>query len=216
MNFRTSQLFLILASLSFFACQNNSQLEIEKVEETFVSREGAKVYFSYPRIESGPADSIKVVLNEWMKNIAELREKKVAEKEFTKSEADIVYEYSILFQNDSLLSLENRTIYQASTDQNVPIVYRPIIMNHQNGNGYIAPESLWPNFERSKLIPYLEKTMSSFHYKPNMNAYKEGSGYLFSFAMTEDSLIVYPGNEGEFFSYDRLPIAFSELQMDTN
>ena len=56
--------------------------------------------------------------------------------------------------------------------------------------------------------------MSEFHQKPNMNAYKDGSDYLFSFAVTVDSLVIYPGSEGELFSYDRLPISFSELGLE--
>jgi hypothetical protein len=56
--------------------------------------------------------------------------------------------------------------------------------------------------------------MESFQSKPNMNAYEDGASYLISFAVTKDSLILYPGDEGEFFGYDRFPIALSELSLE--
>ena len=91
MNTRFQLILILFCTLGVVGCRSNGQPDLEKVEATFISREGAKVYFSYPQFESVKADSTKEKLNIWLKNVAQLREKKVADGEFSKSEADDQY-----------------------------------------------------------------------------------------------------------------------------
>jgi hypothetical protein len=76
----------------------------------------------------------------------------------------------------------------------------------------VEPKDLIPNFDRGKILPYVEKYNLDKKDNINLLAYQKGSNYVITWGITESHFIIYPGGEGEWFGYDKIEIPLSELK----
>lgn len=171
-----------------------------------ISEEAVKpatnILVKYPVIAGDYPDSLLVAVNRVLSSMTD-----VNYQIRNNIETDSVFsDFEVLLENDSLISFEFRkTLFRDTLNAHF---YYGLILNKEDLSAYIAPEALWKNFDRSALIPVIKKAgIIDF----NEYSYRKGSHTIISYALTRDSLIVYPGDEGEFRGRYRIAIPIKHL-----
>lgn len=192
-------LLSVLMSLVLIdACQDQQEFRVDRRHST----PSANITHSYPMISGAFPDSILTAVNQSLFNMTDLNYKLANELDFDSLHSD----YKLLYENDSLLSLEFFKVFYA--DDQIIKSYYPRVMHKSDLSFYMAPEALWPGFSRELLLDYFD---TSYAHIINANAYVKDSRTVISFALAHDSIIVYPGEEGEFRGKYRVAIPAAEL-----
>jgi hypothetical protein len=197
-----SPLFILFAVIIIHSCSKKSEFRIEHQRTTLDEH----ISHEYPVISGSYPDSVLLPANRALRKMTEL------EYDLGNNiRSDSLYSgYKLLFENDSLLSLE--FIKLSFVDGQVYTTYFPRVMHKTDLTFFIAPEAIWPDFARELLPNYFDTSrVKSF----NENSYSRGSHSIISFALTQDSIIIYPGEEGEFRGRYRVPIPLNTLGLDS-
>jgi hypothetical protein len=119
--------------------------------------------------------------------------------------------FKVLLKTDSVLCIEYQTdiLYK---DENRTIFHSLVINPNKDASIEIEPRDLIPNFDRGKILPYIERYNSEKKANINILAYQKGSNYAITWGITEKNFIIYTGGEGEWFGYDKIEIPLSELK----
>ncbi len=198
----------LLLFLVLIACQNQSPYKISSVEQTWIKEEGCEIEHRYPQIR-GVQDSMKSqALNEYLKGAMLLQREVAACLESDESRI-IDADFQTFSNTDSLISLElilNKDLGDLKIKS-----YYPICM--------YMPEGYNPTLEMvmdsgifDKILPKLEAWQAENPDKAfNKLAYRPGANYFIPFGLSKDSLILYPGAEGEMVAFNRLALSRDEI-----
>jgi hypothetical protein len=205
---------LFLLSFTFFACnQQKAGTDLVTKTDTLVG-ENLTVVATYPQFAFQSKDSAAILhCNEVLKNRTDVQYDLVNAN--NQGAIEIRSNFKIALENDTLLSLEFFKRNNAATSSPRNLTYHPLMVNLRSYSFYLFPEAIWLNFDRGQLLPYLKK-----YEEKNPNAainyasYETGSMDVISFLIAEDSLILYPGGEGEFFGKMRVAVPFSALNLN--
>jgi hypothetical protein len=200
-----------------YGCKRkNDDYEIIK-RTKIISKNNCQIKISYPEIK-GLADIEKMsrlnkVLEEWPEH--EYYAKNCEHKEDKKDA--IIGEYQILLKTDSILSIEFRTLIPHE-NLKPDTIYHSVVVNpkqsykSKNGIVGIEPEQIIPNFNRGMIFPYIEKYSVKNKKHINLLAYKTGSNYIITWAISKNDFIVYVGGEGEWFGENKIIIPLNKLK----
>jgi hypothetical protein len=203
--------------LGFLICgceQNNDGYKIKNRTKT-ISKENCQVAISFPEIINLDDDEKMAKLNQVLENFPE--HEYYARNCGKDNQNKIRGEYQVLLQNDSILSVEFRTLIQRA-NKKVDTVYHSVVVNPNRKSTLeneilgIEPNEIIPNFKRGMIYSYIEKYSSENENYINLLAYETGSNYVITWAVTEKEFIVYVGGEGEWFGHNRVKIPISELK----
>lgn len=209
--------FYILFILTFFVnCQSETKVSFIKKHTILVDNDYCDISFYYPELD---VDEDSLDLNEILYHIPDYEfyshrcEKKSDSKKVVKGDYEIVY------QDDSLVSIEFLTIKSYENVKVQDTIYHSIVMNikSEKKNKWEllwgeSPELILKNFDRGKLKPYVKKYNQTSKYGVNILAYETESRYNITWGMTKDDFLLYVGGEGEAFGYDKLVIPFKNLK----
>jgi hypothetical protein len=124
--------------------------------------------------------------------------------------------FKVLLKTDSILCIEYQTDIAYKNEHRT--IFHSIVINPNKdasiGFGAIGiePHDVIPNFDRGKILPYMEKYNREHNDKVNLLAYQKGSAHVITWGITSSHFIIYPGGEGEWFGDDKLEIPLSELR----
>jgi hypothetical protein len=132
----------------------------------------------------------------------------------------VIGNYKILLQTDSILSFEFQTLINRG-EKKKDTIYHSIVINPKQkdtlklGLLVIEPNQIIPNFKRGMIYPYIQKYKSENNTSVNLLAYETGSNYAITWAISENNFIVYVGGEGELFGKNKVEIPLNELKEKT-
>lgn len=193
------QFFSLMICLTWFnGCSDKPDFQMRKVK----SSPQKHIAHIYPEISGAYPDSLLLTANRELKNMTDL------DYDLQNNlKSDSLYSgFTVLWENDSLISFEFTK--QSYLEGQVYTTYYPRVMHKSDLWFYIAPEAIWPDFPREKLLNFMAPELAE---GINQNAYKHGSQTLISFALRRDSIIIYPGEEGEFRGKYRIALASKAL-----
>ena len=211
---KTLKYILIFGILTYSCKSNQDRYEITEQNE-IISKDKCKISISYPEI-SGLTDKEKTnKLNKILKEFPE--HDYYAGNCETYGESNVKGDYQILLQNDSILSIEFRTLIERQ-NKKVDTVYHSIVLNpkandtSQIGIVGIEPNEIIPNFERGKIYPFVKKYNTENENHINLLAYETGSNYAITWAISDKDFILYVGGEGELYGNERIKIPLNKLR----
>ena len=195
--------------LAFLACKEpeKENKTWHMVEDVLIDSQNVRVVSRYIQFSESADSSLRA----WNKT---LRQRTEPTRELQTDLLDpaiyekgllIESEGQVLFENDSLMALEYRLIRKSGNNESIS--YYPLIILKKEGTIAITPEQLWPDFDRRKLRGIYKQKTDEF----NETAYELGVHTILPFCFSQDSLIVYPGTEGEFFGRNRISVPFADL-----
>lgn len=204
--------FLVFTPFLLLACSTEAPYQIEAQDINLLNDENCSIQHHYPQI-SGLSDSLlQEGLNRYLRETTGLfRASADCLKDSTV--VKIHSDYTLHTSLDTLLSIElvRKTSDPKSGKENR--TYYPLTVKFPEG--YFLPleftldETQWAEMQ-SKL-----KSWQSI--KPKERRYNEasyiwGDSDLIPYCLSADSLIVFPGGEGENHSWHRLSIPLTDLQ----
>jgi len=206
------KLFQIALLIStFLSCRENFRYSIKKEEKILLDDSSCKIVSYYPVIGFKNNDS---VMNELNKNLSVINslERYVVDcstffsPEYSKEKKEIIGDYKILFETDTLLNMEFvvQSKYLSKKE------YRSVFIDLIKGQ-LIEGHQVIPNIDRSKLYPYVKKFSDSTGIYINLKAYEKESNYSIMFGKTKNDFVLYLGKEGEFGGYYKLSIPWKEI-----
>jgi hypothetical protein len=126
--------------------------------------------------------------------------------EFANEKKEIIGDYNILYNSDSLLNIE----FFIKSERFSKVEYRSVFVDLKNCL-LLEPSKAIPNIERGKLYPYVKKFRDSTGIDINLKAYESNSNYAIMFGRTKDDLVLYLGKEGEFGGFYKILIPLNKI-----
>ena len=207
--------YILIFGILIYSCQSNRDGYAINERNEIITKDKCKIPISYPEI-SGLADREKTnKLNKILKEFPE--HEYYARKCENNGKSNVKGDYQILLQNDSILSIEFRTLIERQ-NKKVDTVYHSIVLNpkakdtNEIGIVGIEPNEIIPNYERGKIYPYVKKYSVENNDYINLLAYETGSNYVITWAVSDKDFIIYVGGEGEWFGNNRIKIPLNELK----
>ena len=200
----------LLIPLFLGSCEDGSRYSITAKERSLIDDENCLITQRYPVLK-GIADSMTAMgMNQYFKGALQLerRLKSCLEAEGQQRKV-IIGDFVSHSLNDSLVSIELKMDLQENGKRMK--FYYPISMK--------MPEVYSPSLEMlfgdsifTKVRPKLDAwAKADTNRSYNNFAFKLGSNYAIPFCLSADSLILYPGAEGEAVAFNRLAISRKEL-----
>ena len=183
------------------------------INRTKIIRKGnCKIHVSYPEITGLKQKQKQKNLNSVLEN---LPEHEYYASSNCKDKNSVNGEYQVLLSNDSILSVEFRTIIKWK-NRKTDTIFKTLVLNpnKENDNELTAIElkQIIPNFERGLIFPYVEKYEKNHNAGINLLAYKTGSKYVITWSISDKYLNVYVGDEGEWSGYHKIKIPLNEIK----
>lgn len=206
-------ILLVLISI-LIGCQNgSSSYEVIWKSKTIEKRD-CQVPVNYPQI-FGKLDTAS--LNKINEILAKLPEHEYYARGCTTDNPQFVSgSFEVLLKKDNVLCIEYQTDIEYKNEHRT--IFHSLVIN-PNGNAsknfdsiWIEPRDLIPNFDRSKILPYIKKYNAENEHDINLLAYEKSSRYGITWGITEKNFIIYPGGEGEWFGYDKIKIPLDEFK----
>lgn len=209
--------YIFMIIFFIYGCKSKND-DYEIINRTkIISKNNCQIKVSYPEIE-GLADienmsELNKVLEKFPEH--EYYAKNCEQKKIKKDE--VTGEYQILLKTDSLLSIEFRTLISRE-NLKTDTIYQSVVINpkqssiSKNGIVGIEPKQVIPNFDRRMLFPYIEKYGIKNKKHINLLAYKTGSNYVITWAISKNDFIVYVGGEGEWFGENKIMIPLNKIK----
>jgi hypothetical protein len=202
---------LIISTL--FACQKSNLPVVESFNESVQLGDGTRIKHSYPQCEGINDTVFQAKLNLLLHNISDFQyliaNNQPSSNKIKDNDGIIHIGYRTTIKNDSLLGFEFYKNFEKS-DSLISKDYRAILVNHRNGLFYSEPSEIIASFKRSKILSFIQNAdtnKSKFFY--NEYSYDDSKNTLLTWTITNDSLLIYPGGEGEAFGYFRVSIPLS-------
>ncbi len=208
----TRPLFLFSLLLLFAACEHQASYQVVEREILIMDDETCQIKHRYPEIQGLPDSLMQAGLNRHLRELSGLF-KAGAECLEDSSSIALQSDYKLHLMNDTLLSLEIYTLRKNRQTGQSQTVYFPLSIKLPEG--YFQPlqfslsQSQW-NTMQEALRQWQEEKPQQRRY--NEHSYIWGDSDLIPFCLSKDSLILFPGGEGEGQSYQRLSIAKSRLK----
>ncbi|QNR25915.1 hypothetical protein [Croceimicrobium hydrocarbonivorans] len=205
-------LFFGLSLMLFGACENDSIYKVEAVERELLNDENCLIHQRYPQIRGIQDSMTSIGLNETLRKSPQLEQYLAQCLEPDSGQRKLVLsDYRLHYVSDSLISLELYRKVKASANQEWQEMYFPISLH--------LPEAFFPPLDLvlgadiyPKVLAHLEKWKAEEEGRNfNERAFVTGNNYMLPFCLSADSLILYPGAEGEFVGHQRLAIALNSL-----
>lgn len=201
-----------LAIVLLSACQPELKYEISSGNQVYLDDENCLIDQRFPIIK-GVADSMSASgLNQYFRTALHL-ERYASEclQDSSKKRKVVLGDYLVHSLSDSLISVELIRSLKSSTDAQAWRSYYPVTVK--------LPEIYNPPLDQffgakvyEKLLPKLKSwAQGDSNRFYNEQAFSPGTHYAIPYCLSADSLILYPGAEGEFTALNRLAIALSEL-----
>lgn len=168
----------------------------------------------YPEIEGNLADVNLIKINDLLERLPE--HEFYAHNCDTENPQLVSGNFKVLLKTDSILSIEFQTDIKYQNEQRE--IFHALVINPNKDASVdisligLDPADLIPNFDRIKILPYIEKYNSEHKVNINTLAYQSGSNYVITWGISKSYFIIYPGGEGEFFGYDKIEIPLNELK----
>jgi hypothetical protein len=188
--------YIFIASLFLTNLLYSSAGTYQIIDSVTVDTNGCK--YHYPILVSNAPDSCFKKVNKFLREYSKM----IFGDGFRK------YEYSILFDSDSLLCFEFRVKY----DQKITL-YSSVCIDPSKAQ-VVLP---LPYLDRKKLYPFVVKYFneaSSDAYGSKAYHYGGGGYANLIYGITKSNLVLYIGGEGELYGDDRLEIPFKKLGCD--
>lgn len=205
---------IILLLLIFIGCQTDKANYEVLTQSKTIEKGDCKVPVNYPQIKwkLDKADQNKV--NEMLEKLPE--HEYYAQNCSSENPQLVSGKFEILLKTDSVLCIEYQTDITYK-NENKRIFHSLVINPNKDasidfGSLGIEPVDLIPNFDRGKILPYIERYNLENKANINILAYQKGSNYAITWGITESHFIVYPGGEGEWFGNDKIEIPLNELK----
>ena len=211
-------IYIQLIALFLFSCQENSDITIKRQHKTLINNENCDISFYYPKIITKDTNENWTGINKILYNIVDYEfyshncENNNADKNI------ISGDYKILYQTDSILSIEFSTFIKNFSGNKLDTIYHSLVFNTklktQNKMDLlwgIQPELIFKDFDRGKLKQFVVEYNKTNNYYANTLAYETGSNYVITWGLTQNKFIIYVGGEGEGFGYEKIEIALSEI-----
>lgn len=205
---------LVIFITAYIGCQtDNSSYEVLAKSKT-IEKGDYKVSIDYPQIkwnlDKGNQNKINKILEK-------LPEHEYYARNCSSDHPHLVSgKFEVLLKTDSVLCIEYQTDIEYKNEHRM--IFHSLVINPNKatsidfGSNVIQPRDLIPNFDRGKILPYIERYNLEKKVNINILAYKEGSSYVITWGITERNFIIYPGGEGEWFGYDKIEIPLSEFK----
>lgn len=201
-----------VVALAFFivvvACRNEQNPRLRHYEEILADKPAFKVVHRYPQLTSYYPDSLRMGINTALRSTTDV-DRYLESCTNKQKPTQIISDYRVLLNNDSILSLEFK-LTRKSAGGVARVTYFPIVLPADTFRLEFY-EDVEKHLHRQKLWPYVQQLSLEQGKSFNHEAYKKGSRYHINFAFSEDSLILYPGGEGEFHGFYRLPIPLKKV-----
>lgn len=201
-----------LAIVLLIACQTELKHQINSGNQVYLDDENCLVDLRFPII-TGLEDSLTASgLNQYFYTALHLERYARHCLQDSNLERQVVLgDYLIHTHTDTLISIELIRAVKSASDAKPTRSYYPVTVK--------LPEIFNPPLDLyfgagiyEKLLPKLESWAQGDSLRFfNELAFKPGTHYAIPYCLSADSLILYPGAEGEFTALSRLPIALSEL-----
>lgn len=205
-------LWLSLSVLLFSACEPRSPYQVQTESRVLIDDENCLIDQQYPRI-IGISDSMTSMgINRYLGEALHLERELAAclEKE-QEGRKVILAHYRLLSLSDSLISLEIIRSSKENSQSPTYKTYFPVTLQ--------LPEVFAPPLDLVLGDTIYAKVLKEFKNWAaedssrsfNEQAFKRGGEYAIPFCLSADSLILYPGAEGESVAQNRLAIAWKDL-----
>jgi len=203
-------LTLLLLALTLTACTQlaSSALRVVDKRKELVGTEKCQISYRYPQIE-GMADSlIQKRFNDFLGSVSRIPQAVIHCEKDSVERYRAKGDYSLSSLSDSLLSIEITTQYQQNQKQWVQ--YHPVTVSLPHL--YFRPleqqfgAEIW-----AKVDPFLKRWAEKEEHNYNQEAYHPGTKTVVNYTLGADSLVLYPGSEGEGVARHRLAIGLDQL-----
>lgn len=194
------------------ACQPELKYQISSGNQVYLDDENCLIDQRYPIIK-GVADSMSASgLNQYFRTALHLeRYASDCLEDSSKERILVLGDYLVHSLSDSLISIELIRSLKSTKDTKPGRSYYPVTVK--------LPEIYNPPLDQffgakvyEKLLPKLESwAQGDSNRFYNEVAFRPGTHYAIPYCLSADSLILYPGAEGEFTALNRLAIALSDL-----
>jgi hypothetical protein len=194
------------------SCEEPLPYQITTESRVLLDDENCLIDHRYPQLSGVPDSMTAMGLNRYLREALQLNQA-LAECLETEIEGRkvILGDYRLHQLSDSLVSLELSRSHSSNTELKPSVSYYPITLN--------LPEVFAPPLDLILGDSIYRKVNQHFaawakgdtNRSYNAAAYKNESKYAIPFCLSADSLILYPGAEGEMVALHRLAIALSDL-----
>lgn len=206
------RIFLLLLSLTLLtSCGKEASFKVFTEERNLIDDEHCLIAHRYPVIR-GIRDSMTAVgINQYLKEALQLKYRlRDCLQDSLGQRSVLLGDFSTVQLNEDLISLELSLESQkmgSNTRQYFPVTL-------QMPEAYNPPlDLLLGDGVLNQLLPYLEAWKSEKEGRNfNREAYQAGSNYALPYCLSADSLILYPGSEGEMLAQNRISIALENLR----
>jgi len=204
---------VLILALALGACQPEAKYKLLSLEETFLDDEACLVQLEYPQIR-GLADSMSSSgINQYLRTALHLeRELKSCLSPENEGRKVVLGSYKSYLITDSLMSVELVKELQSGAAGKRYKQYYPITISlpemYNPPINFLLGDEIFDKL-RVKLSDWAADDSSR---RFNVEAYQAGSTYALAFCLSADSLILYPGAEGEYLANHRLALSLKDLQ----
>lgn len=206
------QIFLLLLSLTLLSsCEEEAYYNVITEERNLIDDEHCLIAHRYPVIR-GIRDSMTAVgINQYLKEALQLKYRlRDCLEDSLGQRLVLLGDFSTVQLSEDLISLELSLESQkmgSNTRQYFPVTL-------QMPEAYNPPlDLLLGEGVLDQILPYLEAWKSEKEGRNfNREAYQAGSNYALAYCLSADSLILYPGSEGEMLAQNRISIALENLR----
>lgn len=202
--------FFFLAFVALGACNRSTQQKVvvRQEKKQWVHTEKCFIWQSYPQIE-GLADTlVQDRFNDFLLKVNRIQEAAVNCENDTLDRYRAMGSYFVRSLNDSLLSLEIWSQYEQNKDYWVH--YYPITVRLPDLHFLSLEQQLGPQIW-AQIDPFLKRWAQHPEHTYNEEAYHSGTRTVINYTLTPDSLILFPGSEGEGVAMHRLSIGLNQL-----
>lgn len=203
--------YIILLIFIFSSCRDSFRNLIERDKIILLDENTCKVISYYPVVHIKNNDSVVSSLNINLKDINRM-ERYVDDcsgfftPENLNKKKEIIGDYKILFESDSLLNIE----FSVNSKYFSKTEYHSVFIDLVKGE-LIEGSRIIPNIDRSKLYPYVKRFVDSTGIDINLKAYEKDSKYSIMFGKTKSEFVLYLGKEGEFGGYYKITVPLKDI-----
>lgn len=210
--------YIYIFIIGFLICgceSKNTEYEVLN-RKKIIKKDYCEIPISFPEI-IGLSDKLKMTkMNEILEDFVEHEyyARNCEMNDITKSQ--VKGDFKILLQTDSILSIEFQTLINSGGTK-IDTIYHSFVVNPEQKETpkvellAIRPKQIIPNFERGMIYPYIQKYCTDNNFHVNLLAYKTGSNYIITWAISEKYFIVYVGGEGEWYGDKKIKIPLKEI-----
>lgn len=194
------------------ACQQKPHYNLEGQDLLLMDEPHCKIEHHYPQISALEDSLIQEGINRYLREATGLFKASAAcLKDSLPS--SIKSSYRVHSHLDTLLSIELRSDKLDPNTDSVWTTYYPLTIKFPEGYFYplelALSESEWQEMQ-SKLKTWAANDPQNRQF--NEASYVWGDSDLIPYCLSADSLVLFPGGEGESFSRQRMSIALSQLK----